>query len=388
MRLLHIHSGNLYGGVETLLTTLARHHDLFPALGSHFALCFEGRLCDELQLAGAAVYPLGKARISQPLTVMRARRALSELLQREHFDLAVCHSSWSQTIFGPVVRAANLPLVYWLHNPTDGKHWLDRWARKTAPDLVLCNSEFTGATAKNLYPERRSEVVYCPVAPPSHTYSKADRAITRTELQTPQAAVVIIQVSRMEEWKGQALQLEALGELKDLPDWICWQAGGAQRPSELQYLNRLKKKAEQLQIADRVRFLGQRSDVEKLLAAADIYCQPNTGPEPFGIAFIEALHAGLPVVTTEIGGAREIVDNSCGRLVKPRDKDALAQSLRGLIRDQVGRVRFGAAGPVRARALCDVKTQMQLLHECFAEVVAENPRQARLVGESGRRVLA
>jgi len=81
MRLLHIHSGNLYGGVETLLTTLARNRDLFPELESHFALCFEGRLTDELQLAGAAVHPLAAARISQPLTVMRARRMLKELLR-------------------------------------------------------------------------------------------------------------------------------------------------------------------------------------------------------------------------------------------------------------------------------------------------------------------
>jgi glycosyltransferase involved in cell wall biosynthesis len=49
-----------------------------------------------------------------------------------------------------------------------------------------------------------------------------------------------------------------------------------------------------------------RSDVARLLAAADIHCQPNIGPEPFGITFIEALYAGLPLVTTSIGGAIEM----------------------------------------------------------------------------------
>ncbi len=192
----------------------------------------------------------------------------------------------------------------------------------------------------------------------------------------------------MEEWKGQALHLEALGRLTDLTGWVCWLVGGAQRSGEMQYLARLKKRAEELGIADHVRFPGQRSDVEKLLAAADIYCQPNTGPEPFGIAFIEALYAGLPVVTTAIGGACEIVDESCGVLVPPQDKDALAESLRSLIQDQIRRARLGAAGPARARKLCDVKTQMQQLHECFVEVVSANPRQARLVGDLERRVLA
>ena len=66
-----------------------------------------------------------------------------------------------------------------------------------------------------------------------------------------------------------------------------------------------------------MRWLGQRRDVPELLAAADIYCQPNVGAEPFGIVFVEALYTGLPVVTTALGGALEIIDASCGVLVPP-----------------------------------------------------------------------
>ena len=73
--------------------------------------------------------------------------------------------------------------------------------------------------------------------------------------------------------------------------------------------------ATELGISDRVRFAGQRDDVPGLLAAADVFCQPNTGPEPFGIAYVEALWSRLPVVATQFGGAQEIVDDSCGLLV-------------------------------------------------------------------------
>ena len=55
----------------------------------------------------------------------------------------VCHMAWAQAIFGPVARAARLPLVFWAHGATDGRHWLDRWARMTPPDLTICNSHFT-----------------------------------------------------------------------------------------------------------------------------------------------------------------------------------------------------------------------------------------------------
>src|SRR6185295_11658618 len=114
-------------------------------------------------------------------------------------------------------------------------------------------------------------------------------------------------------------------------EWICWMVGGAQRPQDTALLDELKRIAENSGIAPRVRFLGDRSDVPQLLAAADIYCQPNTGPEGFGLTFIEAMGAALPIVTTDIGGARETVDPSCGILVQPDDRKGLAVALRTLI---------------------------------------------------------
>lgn len=260
-----------------------------------------------------------------------------------------------------MVRAARLPLVFWLHDASDGQHWLERWARRTRPDFALCNSRFTGRALPNIYPNARAEVFYSPVAPTLHSYSKADQTATRAELPTPKGAVVIIQASRMEAWKGHALHLAALSVLTDLPDWVCWQVGGAQRPSEIQYLDGLKRTAARLGISERVRFLGQRSDVERLLAAGDLYCQPNLGPEPFGIALVEALHAQLPVVTTATGGACEIVDDSCGVLVSLGDAQALAASLRRLIEDSALRVKLGANGPARARELCDPAAQIERL---------------------------
>ena len=76
------------------------------------------------------------------------------------------------------------------------------------------------------------------------------------------------------------------------------------------------------------------------MAAADIYCQPNTRPEPFGITFIEALKSRLPVVGTTLGGPREIIDDSCGLLVTPGNAAQLAGALGNLIRDTELRKRL------------------------------------------------
>jgi glycosyltransferase involved in cell wall biosynthesis len=368
LRVLHVHSGNIYGGVEAMLLTQVRQRKLCPGLRNSFALCFAGQFSRELAAAGASVHFLESVRIRQPLSVRRARRKLRELLQRETFDVVITHSSWSQALFGETVRAGGLPLVSYLHAPPDGRHWLERWALRTTPDAVVCNSRFTAANVSQHYARTRAEVIYSPVAPPLEKPSADDLKALREEFDTPEEATVIIQVSRMEALKGHQLHLEALSTLKDLPDWVCWLVGGAQRPFEIEYLEKLKRESRHLGIAERVRFLNQRSDVARLLAAADIYCQPNTSPDSFGLTFIEALYAQLPVVTTDMGGAREIVDDSCGVLVPPSDARALCATLRRLIQNRTLRERLGEAGPNRARHLCEPITQMQRLHTILSEV--------------------
>jgi len=374
MRVLHVHSGNLYGGVETLLLTLARYRDLCPAMEPEFALCFEGRLSEELTAAEVPVHFLGETRVRRPTTVWRARRRLKDLLQRRRFDLVVCHMAWPQALFGPVVRSAHLPLVFWLHDAVHGHHWLQLWARLTPPDLALCNSRFTQSTLPRIYPKVSSQLIRYPVSVGRPCASETERQATRAELNVATQATVVVQTSRMEAWKGHGLLLEALALLRDLPSWIAWIVGGAQRPHELSYLSSLKKAAGTLGIADRVMFLGQRSDVPRILAAADIHCQPNTGPEAFGITFVEALYAGIPVVTTAMGGAQEIVDESCGILLPPSDPQALAAALRHLLEDGALRSRLGAAGPIRARQLCDPAAQMTRFAKLFSALLKKAPR--------------
>jgi glycosyltransferase involved in cell wall biosynthesis len=361
----------MYGGVEAMLLTHVRQRHLCPELETSFALCFAGRFSEELSAAGATVHSLGEVRVRQPLSVRRARLELRELLRSERADVVMTHSCWSHAIFAPAVRAASLPLVFYMHSPATGKHWLERWARRTPPDLVLCNSNFTAATSDQLFPQVKSETVYCPVAPPEPVDVAAVRKEVRAELQTPIDATVIIQVSRMETWKGHAQHLKALGSLKDLPGWVCWQVGGAQRPDEIGYVDELERLAATLGIADRVHFLGQRSDVQRLLAAADIFCQPNTAAEPFGIVFIEALAAQLPVVTSNIGGACEIVDDACGALVPPGDVGLLAETLRNLIRNCILRKKLGSAGLARARELCNPTTRINQFHGALSSIRGE-----------------
>jgi glycosyltransferase involved in cell wall biosynthesis len=370
LQVLHVNAGNLYGGVETFLTTLAQERHLCESMKPQFALCFEGRLSKNLRSLDCSVHNLGEVRTRLPWTVWQARWQLGQLLLREKFDVVICHSCWAQAIFGPVVKKAGLALVLFCHDVPQGTHWLERWAQRTRPTLVLANSQYTQAALPCLYPKIESRVFYLPVVPPS-----LGLGLNRADLQTSEQAVVIVQVSRLEPWKGQSLLLEALQELKHLPTWVCWIVGGDQRPQETAYLQDLKTQAIAAGIAERVKFLGQRSDVAAVLAAADIFCQPNIGPEPFGIVFIEALYAGLPVVTTAIGGGAEIFGDSHpageaspgGRLVPPADAQALAAVLQELILSSEVRQNLAQGGRSHAQALCDPQQQLLQLYLFLSE---------------------
>ena len=334
------------------------------------ALCFDGRLRDELEASAMPLHRLPTPRASRPLTVLRARQALVSLLEAGRFDRVVCHTQWTQAIFGASVRRVGLPLAIWVHGPLSGRHWSERWAGKTRPDLAICTSHFVARTVPDLYEGVPATVIHPPVDAVQSPLSSVERNRLRDDLNTPADAIVIAQASRTEAWKGHTVLLDALGRLRDNPRWIWWQIGGAQRPFEAAYLESLHQRAAALGISDRVRFVGERSDVRCLLAAADIHCQANLNPEPFGIAFVEALAAGLPVVTVAMGGALEIVDESCGILVPPADHVALAAALGRLIDDPGLRARLSAAAPARARAVSDPATQIRALKQALDGMTA------------------
>ncbi|MFI5399062.1 MAG: glycosyltransferase family 4 protein [Candidatus Binatia bacterium] len=361
MKVLHVHSGNLYGGVETILTSLVTFQRLAAGLDQHFALCFEGRLSKELTLLGAPVSMLGAVRASRPLSVYRARKKLAALLKRTRADVVIHHSTWSHALFATVARSAGARLVYWQHTAAGTTTWREVWSRMYPPDLMLCVSRFVAGSSGRLFPGARAEVYYAPCEAGRTT---AEPSATRAALGAPPFTVVILQVARMEAWKGQTVLLNALSRLPpSASQWVCWMAGGAQRAAEQRYVDELKAEAVRAGIADRVRFLGERSDVPDLLAAADIVCQPNTMAEGFSRALVEALYAARPIVTSDLGPSGEVLDASCGVLVPAGNAARLAEALEALIGDPSRRVWLGGAGPARARELCAPETQMPRLVE-------------------------
>jgi len=363
MRLLHVHSGNMFGGVERMLEAMSPAWAGLEPVASRFALCFEGSVKDRLEAAGATVDVLGPVQVRRPDRLLSARHRLRSLVARGNFDAAVVHSAWGHALFGRTVLDAGLPLIRWIHAPGPGPSWLERWSRRIRPNLLICNSHYTRSAVHLPWSDVAIEVHYPPARP-----SAADamaRAELRRALETSPDTRVIAMASRLEGWKGHRLLIDALARVA-ATGWVAWIVGGAQHPSEVPYFDELVGRVAGLGLSDRVRFLGQRSDVDRILAAADLYCQPNQGPEPFGLSIVEALSAGLPVVATRLGAFPEIVTDACGVLVDPESVQGLAAALDDLLRDPTRRLAMAEAARRRALVFCDLPESLRRLARTLA----------------------
>jgi glycosyltransferase involved in cell wall biosynthesis len=372
MNVLHIISGGKYfGGIETFLITLAKFKEFYPNTKISFSLFFDGILAKELRASGATVNIFNEVRISRLWTVLKARLTLKKILKIESIDIVAFHSFWELFILGRAVRSCRIPLVFFQHDNSSAKHnWLEYWAMKVSPDLVIANSNHVREGMQKIYPKLTIKTIYLPVKSENIEKLPQIRQAYRSEFNIALDKVVIIQSSRLEERKGHKLLISALGKIKELDNWECWIAGGVQAPSEQDYLNELHDLANSLGISSCIKFIGHRSDIPQLLAAVDIMCQPNTGtPEPFGIAFVEALYAGLPVVTTAMGGALEIVNESCGILVPVDNVNELSDALRTLIIDSEKRARLGGSGYNRAKEICDPITQINQIYDLISDII-------------------
>jgi glycosyltransferase involved in cell wall biosynthesis len=105
-----------------------------------------------------------------------------------------------------------------------------------------------------------------------------------------------------------------------------------------------------VELRDRIEATGPlpRNEVARAIREADILANPSLS-ETFGMALVEAMASGVPVVATTVGGMPEvIVDGVTGSLVPPDDPEALADALKGLLNDSRRRREFGSAGRARA----------------------------------------
>jgi glycosyltransferase involved in cell wall biosynthesis len=158
---------------------------------------------------------------------------------------------------------------------------------------------------------------------------------------------IILAVGRLDPGKGHDDLLRAFADVvRQVPEARVLICGTPS--SNHGYEQKLKQIAQELNIASFVHFAGYRTDVPKLVQCADLFCLPSI-MEPFGLVYLEAMAAKLPVVAYYSGGVPEIVlHERTGLLSYPDDLPALANNLMTLLKDPDCAAKLGQAGFERA----------------------------------------
>ncbi|OGF21243.1 hypothetical protein A2Y83_04335 [Candidatus Falkowbacteria bacterium RBG_13_39_14] len=161
-------------------------------------------------------------------------------------------------------------------------------------------------------------------------------------LESPEAQIVGT-VANFYENKGLKYLIEAAGEVvADMPNAAFILIG----KGELEH--KLRKIVKDKRLADKFFIIGAIPDAYKYFRAFDVFCLPSI-KEGLSYTLLEALMAGLPIVSTEVGGNPEIVgDGDNGFLVLPKDKSALAEKIKSILKNKELREKMGESSYQKA----------------------------------------
>jgi len=172
--------------------------------------------------------------------------------------------------------------------------------------------------------------------------SARNESRTRLNLSNDQPVAAI--VGQLTLRKGQLELIHAFASVaQTLPDAVLLIVGEAVFSHDQGYARQLRDTVSALALNDRVRFLGPRDDIPRLLQAVDVLVV-NSHQEPFALTVLEGLASGLAVLATSVGGTPEMIQHDRnGWLVPARHIEQLSDSLMALLNDGPLRARLGAA---------------------------------------------
>jgi glycosyltransferase involved in cell wall biosynthesis len=268
--------------------------------------------------------------------------------------------------------------------------WMQRglkWAIMSADHRIAVSEFVRGGLIEAGADPATTHTVLNGIEPDRWVSSHDRRLATRATLGLADDAPIVITVCRLLASKGPASLIRAVAaSVERVPDIHLLVVGRDTRDDQA-FLRSLEQLAAELGIRDRVRFMGQRSDVPDLMAASDVFAMPST-EEPFGLVFAEAMATGLPIVAVGDGGTLEVVrDGVDGLLSAHGDVDQLAGHLCELLLDDARRRELGSRGAARVREQFTVRRQADEVADVYRRITmrTDDTRRRRRRKRGGRQ---
>jgi glycosyltransferase involved in cell wall biosynthesis len=220
------------------------------------------------------------------------------------------------------------------------KGWLIHRAHRSVnhrinAHIAISNAVRAAAVARHDVAEKSIYTVLNGIADPADKTSEPRNAI-RASLGIGSDSPLILCLARLEPEKNVDYLLRAMQQVMAMqPDAICVIAGEGSKRAMLESL------AAKLGVTDRVRMVGFHRDPASLMQAADVIVLPSA-MEPFGLAIVEAMALGKPVIAAKAGGPMEIVvDGTTGLLVDTANESEFASAIVRFTSDPALRYSMG-----------------------------------------------
>ena len=301
-----------------------------------------------------------------------AYRQLKNVIKEGNYDLVHCHTPnaavITRLVCRPFRKKTGLRVFYTAHGfhfykgaPT--LNWLvfypvEKLCSRFTDKLITINQEdYQLAKAKF----HAGEVHYVPgVGIDLEKFGNVcvDRAAKRREIGVPEGACLLLSVGELNENKNHQTVLKAMAK-QDNANMHYAIAGVGDKHDQLLVL------AESLGLSDRLHLLGYRQDVAELYHCADVFCFPSLR-EGLGLAAIEAMACGLPVVAADNRGTRSfVVDGENGMLCSADSTEQFGQAIMCLVGDRNLREKFAAAG-LRTASIFSKENKLARMLEIYS----------------------
>ncbi|MBM4428730.1 MAG: glycosyltransferase family 4 protein [Chloroflexi bacterium] len=297
-------------------------------------------------------------------------RALQAIIRAESVDLVhtnirVAHDRESII----AARLSSVPCVCHIRD-WDELNWFDRRLVRMVSAFIYISESVQKRHLQTGMLRSKGHVVYNGLDVASFL-AALDPVQGRKSLGLANGDLAVGIVGRLERWKGQEVFLRAMRLVEDAVPSARGIVVGDPVPYALDYRDSLFALHEEFGLSERVIFHPFRRDLPQVMSALDVVVLASTSPEPFGRVLIEAMAAGKPVVATDAGGVREIVqDGVQGLLVPPGDAAALGRAIIEVLTRPEQAAAMGRAGQARVKERFNIQQYVDGVQAVYRQLLS------------------
>lgn len=380
MRILQVSSARAFGGGERHLADLARGlaargHEVFAALS------LSSPLLDKL--GGISDSNILKLPLRNALDLASAAR-LARFASEKHVEIIHAHVARDYTLAAFAARrarVARLVLTRHVLFPLSRIHrlTLSNVSRVVAVSEAVAVALRTQAiipadkirVVANGVDLRRFDEARAEFERESRRFDSSQQPLHDGTARRPLRVGIVGELS---EIKGQEDFVRAAAVVAErFDDEVEFVIVGGDKSRAGEYRARVESLIAELGLTERVRLLGRLEDVAGVVASLDVFVSASNS-EAFGIAMVEAMACGVPVVATATEGAKEIVaDGVTGLVVPTGDARALAAAVLALLEDAQHRLALGARAKEMARERFSIERMIEATEHVYAEALERAP---------------